>query len=89
MLKKSIVFSVTADLKYRALNGPIGDQKHKRKGWSIIKMNEMLNEEGDICPLIVVNQLEKMKKDGLKGDDLADCYIQYRGWLVKNRKLLS
>ena len=75
------VVSVAATIKYSRLNGPLGDQKHKRKSWAIEKACEMLAP--DVGVVRYIKALEELKSQGLKGDDVSDAYLQYEAWRLR------
>jgi len=79
------VISVASDLKYRKNDGPLGDQKHKRKKWATDKSLELFDARGD--PVAgFVRQLDALRKSApersLKSDDVCDSALQLLGWLT-------
>jgi hypothetical protein len=78
--------TVPSDLKYRQLDGPLGTQKHRRKQWAVDKACEMLEARDDAVSEGVahlIRQLEGLKGRKLKGDDIADAFVQYEAWKRK------
>lgn len=79
----AVAVSVASDIKYRRLNGPLGDEKSKRKKWAITTSCELLTPH-DPHAVHFIQELERLRlserERELKADDVADAYVQMVAW---------
>ena len=86
-LRHPTVFAINvqSDLKYRKMDGPLGDQKHKRKTWAVEKCIDLFKAKGDPV-LSLIRSLDfirlQRKEAELKADDVCDAALQLLGWLT-------
>jgi len=77
--------NIASDVKYRKMDGPLGDQKHKRKKWATDKCLEIFEERKDAVG-VFIRQLDTLrlsqKEMELKADDVCDAALQLMGWMT-------